>query len=171
MILKNDVLRHCVKEIEQADLALDIELRTLREWSRNGTQTIKDQLEEMTTLETACEQLRTENAKLNDSNRFQQEDRERLAEELCKYQEAVSNLARKCETLTDYLTVSQRVLEDTKAERNTLLAYSRHKQGCKIRPDTPSMRALAPQGQPFVPVPCSCGFDDVRNTWGNTCQP
>lgn len=40
--------------------------------------------------------------------------------------------------------------------------YGRHLRGCKIRPDSPIMRALAPRGEPFVPVPCSCGFDDAR---------
>lgn len=40
--------------------------------------------------------------------------------------------------------------------------YSRHLRGCKIRPDSPIMRALTPKGETFVSVPCSCGFDDAR---------
>ena len=40
--------------------------------------------------------------------------------------------------------------------------YGRHLRGCKIRPDSPIMRALTPKGETFVPVPCSCGFDDAR---------
>ncbi len=40
--------------------------------------------------------------------------------------------------------------------------YGHHLRGCKIRPDNAIMRALAPKGEPFVAVPCSCGFDAAR---------
>ena len=47
-------------------------------------------------------------------------------------------------------------------QREAFTKYSHHLRGCKIRPDNAIMRALAPKGVPFVPVPCSCGFDEAR---------
>lgn len=47
------------------------------------------------------------------------------------------------------------------ALRGMLRKYGRHIRGCRIKPDSPVMRALQPKGEPFVPVPCDCGFTEA----------
>ena len=104
--------------------------------------------------------------------RAKEELTKELASDRDTYQEALQanvEIVKRLEAeLADYKGREVRLLvtstrlrmerEEARDKALELTKYARHKRGCKIKPDNDIMRALNPKGEPFVPIPCSCGF-------------